>query len=82
VDFYVGSFWTTIWWVQNTCGQTNDIIVNTHNVNTKYEFLCDVEIIMGLTCVLIMLEAMQSLRKYAWNMDTFICDYVTTLKIC
>ncbi len=30
--------------------------VNNVNVRTNYEFLCDVETIMGLACVLLMLE--------------------------
>jgi hypothetical protein len=36
----------------------NDDFVNNVNVKTNYEFLCDVETIMGLSCVLPMLEAM------------------------
>jgi hypothetical protein len=36
----------------------NDDFVNNVNVKTNYEFLCDVETIMGLACVLPMLEAM------------------------
>jgi hypothetical protein len=37
-----------------------------------YELLCDVEIVMGLTCVLLMLEVVQSLSKFVQNKDTFI----------
>jgi hypothetical protein len=45
-------------------------------ININYELLCDVETIMGLTCVLPMLEVVQSLSKFAQNKDTFICDFV------
>jgi hypothetical protein len=37
---------------------------------------------LGLTCVLPMLEAMKSLSKHAQNMDTFICDFVSAVKLC
>jgi hypothetical protein len=36
-----------------------------HVVATNYELLCDVETMMGLTCVLPMLEAMQNLNNLA-----------------
>jgi hypothetical protein len=39
-----------------------DISIN-HVVATNYELFCDVETMMGLTCVLPMLEVMQSLSK-------------------
>ncbi len=47
---------------------------------TNYELFCDVET-MGLTCVLPMLEAMQSLSKLAQNIDYFICDFVVVVKL-
>jgi hypothetical protein len=34
-------------------------------VSINYELLCNVEIVMGLMCVLAMLKAMQSLNKFA-----------------
>jgi hypothetical protein len=30
----------------------------------NYELLCDIETIMGLTCLLLMLEVLQGLNKY------------------
>jgi hypothetical protein len=36
----------------------NDIVISNATININYELLCDVETIMGLTCVLLMLEAM------------------------
>jgi hypothetical protein len=57
----------------------NDDVANNVVANTNYELLCDVETIMGLTCVLPMLEAMQSLNKLAQNKDTFICDFVSAV---
>jgi hypothetical protein len=40
----------------------NDDATSNATTTTNYELLCDVETIMGLTCVLPMLEAMQSLK--------------------
>jgi len=40
----------------------NDDDASSATTNINYELLCDVETIMGLTCVLPMLEAMQSLK--------------------
>jgi len=50
-------------------------------VATIYELFCDVETMMGLTCVLPMLEAMYNLNKLAQNKDCFICDFVATFQL-
>lgn len=47
---------------------------------SNYELLCDVKIVMGLTYVLPMLEAIQILKKIAWNKKCFIYDFVATMK--
>jgi hypothetical protein len=44
------------------------------SVKTNYEVLCDVKIIMGLTCMLPMLEVVQSLGKFVQNKDTCSFD--------
>jgi len=41
-----------------------DVIVNEW-IATNYELLCDIETNLGLTCFLLMLEALQGLSKYA-----------------
>jgi hypothetical protein len=61
---------------------TNDNVARVLSARTNYELLCNVEIVMGLTCVLPMLEAIQSSSKVAQNIDTFICDYVADVKLC
>jgi hypothetical protein len=50
-------------------------------VATNYELLCDVETMIGLTCVLPMLEVVQSLNKLAQNKNCFICDFVAIVKL-
>jgi hypothetical protein len=59
---------------------SKDLPIN-HVVATNYELFCDVETLMGLTCVLPMLDAMQSLSKLAQNKDRFICDFVASMKL-
>jgi hypothetical protein len=44
-------------------------------------FLCDIHLLMGLTCVLSIMETMQSLLKFARWQDNFICDFIATMKI-
>jgi hypothetical protein len=46
----------------------------------NYELLFDIETILGLTCLLPMLEALQGLNKYVQNKETFICDFVGSVK--
>ncbi len=60
----------------------SDDVASNAVADTNYEFLCDVETIMGLTCVLFMLETVQSLNKLTQNKDTFICDFVLAMKLC
>jgi hypothetical protein len=54
---------------------------NNHVVAIDYELLCDMETMMGLTCVLPMLEVVKSLNKLAQNKDYFICDFVVVMKL-
>ncbi len=44
--------------------------------------LCDVGIILGLPCILPMLEFVNALMKFAKIKDVFVCDYIATIKIC
>jgi hypothetical protein len=48
----------------------------------NYELLCDLETLLGLTCVLPLLEAMQALSKFAQTQTTFICDFIFQIKVC
>ncbi len=38
--------------------------VDNESTTANYELLCDIETVMGLTCLLPMLEALQGLNKY------------------
>jgi hypothetical protein len=50
----------------------NDDATNNAITNINYELLCDVEIVMGLTCVLPMLEVVHNLNKLVQNNYIFI----------
>jgi hypothetical protein len=52
------------------------------NTKINYELLCDVKTLLGLACVLPLLEVMPRLFKFAHRCDTFICDFVSTIKLC
>jgi len=55
---------------------TNEFVI------VNYELLCDIETILGLTCLPPMLEALQGLSKYVQNRKAFICDFVGSVKLC
>lgn len=44
--------------------------------------LCDTNIILGLPCILPMLEYVNGLMKFVQSRDVFMCDYITTVKHC
>jgi hypothetical protein len=60
----------------------NDDATNNATISTNYELLCDVEIVMGLMCVLPMLEIMHNLNKLVQNKYIFILDFISTVKLC
>jgi hypothetical protein len=82
VDFHVAPFKRMFGEYETLVVNMSDDVANNVVANTNYELLCDVETIMGLTCVLPMLETMQSLSKLAQNRDAFICDFVLAMKLC
>jgi hypothetical protein len=47
-----------------------------------HEHLCDQQILLGLTCILPMLESMHVFIKFAQMQDIFVCDLVATIKVC
>jgi hypothetical protein len=49
------------------------------NVKSNYKLLCYVEMLLGLACILPCLEIMES--KFAQGWDTFIYDFISTLKL-
>jgi hypothetical protein len=52
---------------------------NAKNAKNNYELLCDCDTILGLTCVLPMMEVVQTLSKMAKGMDIFVCHLHHTI---
>ncbi len=44
------------------------------------DFLCDLELVIGLPCILPMLEVVHTLIKYAQRWNVFICEFLDTMK--
>ncbi len=42
------------------------------NAKANYELLCDIEMLLGLACILPCLETMHKLSKFAQDRDTII----------
>jgi hypothetical protein len=55
--------------------QWNDVGWN--NLNS----LCDVEVILGLPCILLLVECVHPLIKATQNRDVFVCDLVEVMKV-
>jgi hypothetical protein len=43
--------------------------------------LCDVELVLGLPCILLMFECVHALIKIAQNKDVFMCNFVEFVKL-
>jgi hypothetical protein len=46
------------------------------------ELLCDVEVLLGLTYIIPMLEFVWCLSKFANNRDILICNFIVVVKKC
>jgi hypothetical protein len=49
---------------------------------TNQQYLCDVEVFLGLTCIMPLLEAVHAFIKFAQAQDCFVCDFITFMKMC
>jgi hypothetical protein len=65
------------------------LVVNTHDnlhivaaTKTNLQYLCDIEVVMGLAYIMPLLESAHALIKFAHAHDTFVCDFVTVVKMC
>jgi hypothetical protein len=57
---------------------------NTTNQQAKlnYEKLCDLQVLLGLSYILPLLESIDALVKFAQMKDVSVCDLVATIKLC
>ncbi len=52
-----------------------------HYNKNNFEFLCDVEVVMGFICILPMLEVVHELIKFVQSCNAFVCDFVGDVKM-
>ena len=48
----------------------------------NYDLLCDIGTLLGLPCIMPLLDSVNSLMKFVQSDDTFVSDYVAAVKIC
>jgi hypothetical protein len=44
------------------------------------DLLCDLKLVFGLPCILLMLEVVHTLIKYTQRQDVFICEFINVMK--
>ncbi len=50
-------------------------------VKLNYENLCDLQVLLGLVCILPLLESIHALIKFAQMRDLYVCDLVVAIKV-
>jgi hypothetical protein len=48
----------------------------------NYENLCDFQVLLGLVCILPLLEFVHAFIKFAQMKDVYMCDLVAIIKVC
>jgi hypothetical protein len=54
--------------------------VSNESTKANLELLCNIEVFLGLVCIIPMLECVQNIFKFVQTWDVFICDFVATIK--
>jgi hypothetical protein len=49
---------------------------------TNLQHLYEVKVVMGLTCIMPLLEAIHVLIKFVQAHDTCLCDFLNSIKMC
>lgn len=49
---------------------------------SNFEFVRDVQVVMGLIYIMPMLEILHGFIKFTQSCDIFVCDFVITIKMC
>jgi hypothetical protein len=48
----------------------------------NYQNLCDFQVLLGIICILPLLEFVHAFIKFAQMKDVYVCDLVAIIKIC
>jgi hypothetical protein len=68
--------------VLNFSDENNDDMNMMVVAKTNMGYLCTIEMIMGLICIMPLLEAVHTLIKFVQGQNIFVCDFVTSIKSC
>jgi hypothetical protein len=60
----------------------NDGLHAIEATRSNFEFLCDVEVVMGLIYIMPMLEVLHGFIKFTQSCYIFVCDFVIAIKMC
>jgi len=82
VDKHVGAFEMSDGKIQDIDCEMSQDSVSIVQTRFNLNLLCDLHMLLGLFCLLPLLEAVHALIKFAQGKDIFICDFVATIKIC
>jgi hypothetical protein len=50
------------------------------DARVNFELICNVNLLISLSCLLHMLETIHALIKFSQKKNVFVCDYVQSLK--
>ncbi len=59
-----------------------EIALNFKLPKLKLKLLCEIVILLSLACLLPLLEIVHVLIKFLQQKDVFVCNYITTIKMC
>ncbi len=82
MDLHIVAYLVGFYKVLNFSDEDNDDMNMMVVAKTNMGYLCDIEIIMGLICIMPLLKAMHTLGKFVQGQNTFVCEFVTSIKIC
>ncbi len=82
MDLHIVTYLVGSYRVLNFSDEDNDDMKMMVVAKANMGYLCDIEMIMGLICIMPLLKAMHTLIKFVQGQNSFVCEFVTFVKIC
>jgi hypothetical protein len=82
VDLHVVAYSVGSYRILNFSDEDNDDMNTMVVAKTNMGYLSDIQMIMGLICIMPLLKVVHTLIKFVQGQNTFVCDFVTSVKIC
>jgi len=60
----------------------NDDLHTMVATDANLQYFYDIKLVMGLTCIMLLLEAIHALIKFVHARDTCLCDFLSSMKMC